>query len=85
MRQVVECVNAFKIDLPAELLAKVDEVHEQYRSPIMYMCSKEVCMQGTFLGRGARHAKTPDASPLRKYALPVCLGAVLALALAKAR
>ena len=29
VRQVEECVNAFKITLPDELMAKIDLVHEE--------------------------------------------------------
>eukprot|EP00511_Aplanochytrium_stocchinoi_P006097 CAMPEP_0204829316 /NCGR_PEP_ID=MMETSP1346-20131115/7424_1 /ASSEMBLY_ACC=CAM_ASM_000771 /TAXON_ID=215587 /ORGANISM="Aplanochytrium stocchinoi, Strain GSBS06" /LENGTH=387 /DNA_ID=CAMNT_0051959003 /DNA_START=128 /DNA_END=1288 /DNA_ORIENTATION=- len=33
VRQVKECVKAFKITLPDELLREVEEVHEEFRNP----------------------------------------------------
>merc|ERR1712032_189558 len=69
VRQVEECVNSFKLDLPDELMKKVDAIHEEFRNPSMFYCEKDVCMKAEFLGRKARHASEPDArsrSPLAR-------------------
>merc|ERR1711953_1368116 len=59
IRQVEECVGAFKLDLPQDLMDKVDTIHEEFRNPTMYYYDKEVCMKAEFLGANARHAKDP--------------------------
>ena len=59
VRQVEGCVNAFKLELPEELMAKVDIIHEEYRNPSMYYCDKAVCMKADFLGGDAWHAAKP--------------------------
>jgi len=53
VRQVEECVAAFKLELPDELMAKIDVVHEEFRNPTMYYCSKPVCMAAPWLGTAA--------------------------------
>mmetsp|Transcript_7009 Transcript_7009/g.8004 ORF Transcript_7009/g.8004 Transcript_7009/m.8004 type:complete len:411 (-) Transcript_7009:347-1579(-) len=43
VRQVEECVNAFKIEkLPEELMVEIDTINEEFRSPIIYYGIKEV-------------------------------------------
>jgi aryl-alcohol dehydrogenase-like predicted oxidoreductase len=41
VRQVEECVNAALLDLPEELMAAVDKIHEKYRNPCMFYADKE--------------------------------------------
>jgi len=53
VRQVEECVSAFKLELPDELMAAIDVIHEQYRNPSMYYCDKAVCMKAAHLGTDA--------------------------------
>ena len=36
VRQVEECVAAFKLELPEELMRAIDTVHEEFRSPTQY-------------------------------------------------
>ena len=36
VRQVEECVRAFKLELPAELMAKIDEVHHDAHDPQVF-------------------------------------------------
>lgn len=47
--QVDECISAFKIDLPKEVLDKVDVVHEEIRNPCCYYVSKPVCVDAPWL------------------------------------
>jgi len=56
VRQVEECVNAFKIKLPKEVLDEVDAVHEEFRNPVNFMNNKQLCMEAPWLEKG-RHAK----------------------------
>jgi len=60
VRQVEECVNAFKIKLPEELLKEVDAVHEEFRNPVAFFNNKELCMEAPWLSHG-RHAKMPES------------------------
>lgn len=60
VRQVEECVNAFKIKLPQEVLDEVDAVHEEFRNSACWYRNKELCQEGGFV-RGGRHASTPEA------------------------
>jgi len=83
VRQVEECVSAFKLELPEELMAKVDAIHEQYRNPSMYYCDKAVCMDAEFLGDGAWHASQPmpnALSPKELMKKPAVRSAVAAAA-----
>ena len=66
VRQVEECVGAFKIDLPDELMHKIDVIHEEFRNPTMFYCDKSVCMTAPWLGPNAHHAK--DEAPPGAYA-----------------
>jgi aryl-alcohol dehydrogenase-like predicted oxidoreductase len=59
--QVEACVAAFKLDLPDELMAKVDAVHEELRNPSMYYCDKPVCMDAKWL-----KGKVAPASQVRR-------------------
>jgi aryl-alcohol dehydrogenase-like predicted oxidoreductase len=58
VRQVEECVGAFKLELPEELMSKVDHIHEEFRNPTMFYCEKQVCMDAKWLS-GGRHAMHP--------------------------
>ena len=42
VRQVEECVGAALLELPDELMAEVDVIHEKYRNPCMYYTTKEI-------------------------------------------
>jgi aryl-alcohol dehydrogenase-like predicted oxidoreductase len=57
VKQVVDCVNAFKLELPEDLMSKIDIVNEKYRSPIQYYGKKEDIFKASWLGDNARHAK----------------------------
>ena len=56
---MVECVNAFKLELPQDLMDKVDVIHEEFRNPSMYYCEKKVCMEAPFL-KDPWHAAKPS-------------------------
>lgn len=50
VRQVKECVNAFKIEeLPPCLLQKVDEIHEQFRNPMCILADKSALVRADWL------------------------------------
>ena len=55
-----EYVEAFKLELPADLMARIDKVNEHYRSPTQFYHNKDDCFQAAWLGQDARHAKDPD-------------------------
>ena len=59
VKQMEEYVGAFKLDLPDELMAAVDVVHEQFRNPSMFYHDKPACMKAEWLGAAARSAKDP--------------------------
>ncbi|CAE8657025.1 unnamed protein product, partial [Polarella glacialis] len=60
VRQVEECVNAFKLEkLPKELLDAVDLIHEEFRSPVCHHGKKEECMAAPWLAAG-RNASKPE-------------------------
>lgn len=59
--QVEECLEAFKLELPEELMAAVDAVFEQHRNPSMFYYDKAVCMAALGWGKG-RSAKEPRLS-----------------------
>ena len=83
VRQVEECVNAFKLELPDELMDRVDALHEEFRSPTMYYCEKSVCMNAKFLGSDAWHASMPRPwSAMLKVKPPGALRAAVAAAVA---
>ena len=50
-------MGAFKIELPQELMDKIDVVHERFRNPTQYYCKKDVVREAKWLGPGARSAK----------------------------
>ena len=60
VRQVEECVNAFTLELPEELMKQIDDVHEEFRSPSLFMADKATCMKASWMGLDARHAKVPE-------------------------
>jgi len=49
VRQVQECVNAFKITLPDELLRKIDEIHEEFRNPTAYYADSKMAKNASWL------------------------------------
>jgi len=61
VQQVDECLAAFKLDLPDELMDKVDELHEQFRHPSCWYspASKEAFSKGKWMGEAARCASGP--------------------------
>jgi len=61
VKQMEEYVSAFKLDLPTELLDEVDKIHEQFRSPSMWLHNKEVCQKAEWLGPDKRSASEPIA------------------------
>ena len=62
VKQVEECVNALKLELPAELMDEVDAISERFRSPASHYHVKQVCMEAAWLGKDARPAKMPRLS-----------------------
>jgi aryl-alcohol dehydrogenase-like predicted oxidoreductase len=54
VRQVEECVNAFKIKLPREVLDEVDAVHEEFRNPSSWYANKQLCADAPWLAERAR-------------------------------
>ncbi|CAK9010939.1 unnamed protein product [Durusdinium trenchii] len=51
-RQVEECVGACKIKaLPKELLAEIDQTHEEFRNPNMHFVSKDLISNAPWLSR----------------------------------
>ena len=85
VRQVEECINAFKLELPEELMDKIDVIHEEFRNPSMYYCDKAVCMKADW-DAGAWHAmnggpskmKTLLKSPTMRMAAAAAMGAIAA-------
>jgi len=50
--QVEECVAAFRLEpLPAELNARVDEIHERFRSPTAALADKDALSKAAWLTR----------------------------------
>ncbi len=45
-----EAVRAFKLDLPTELLDKIEIIHEEIRNPCCHMSSKPACVEAPWLG-----------------------------------
>ena len=43
------CVEALKIDLPQDLMDKVDVIHEEFRSPTQYYSKKETIANAPWL------------------------------------
>ena len=54
--QVEEAVRAFKLDLPTELLDKIEIIHEEIRNPCCHMSSKPACVEAPWLGDKAMNA-----------------------------
>ncbi|KAH8095747.1 oxidoreductase [Aureococcus anophagefferens] len=59
-RQCVECCAAMRLEpLPDELNAKIDAIHERYRSPSAALCSKNLVMAAPWLDDdGAKKRRT---------------------------
>jgi len=49
VRQVEECVGAFKITLPESLLKKIDQVHEEFRNPSGFYADGELCLEAPWI------------------------------------
>uniref|UniRef100_A0A7S0RQD5 NADP-dependent oxidoreductase domain-containing protein n=1 Tax=Pyramimonas obovata TaxID=1411642 RepID=A0A7S0RQD5_9CHLO len=49
VRQVAECVGAFKITLPDELMKEIDVIHEEVRNPICFYADKPTCAAAPWL------------------------------------
>eukprot|EP00310_Coccolithus_braarudii_P016891 CAMPEP_0183359996 /NCGR_PEP_ID=MMETSP0164_2-20130417/53941_1 /TAXON_ID=221442 /ORGANISM="Coccolithus pelagicus ssp braarudi, Strain PLY182g" /LENGTH=422 /DNA_ID=CAMNT_0025534239 /DNA_START=18 /DNA_END=1286 /DNA_ORIENTATION=- len=60
VKQVEECIGAFKLELPEELMRAVDIIFEEHRNPSMYYYEKEICLEGTWLGSSAVTAAKPN-------------------------
>lgn len=54
VKQVDECIGAFRLELPEELMTEVDNLHEQFREPSMYYHNKDTVMKPQW---------APDAPP----------------------
>jgi len=59
VKQVDECIGAFRLELPQELMTAVDELHEQFRDPSMFYHDKQVCMASAWIGSSVRPASQP--------------------------
>lgn len=72
VRQVNECVGAFKITLPECLMKAVDIIHEEFRSPVSFYANKATCMEAPWL-EAPCHASTTDLSavPAQFLGVPV--------------
>mmetsp|Transcript_688 Transcript_688/g.2181 ORF Transcript_688/g.2181 Transcript_688/m.2181 type:complete len:412 (-) Transcript_688:167-1402(-) len=57
VKQIEECINACKIELPEEILTAVDIIHEQYRHPSIFLHDKAVTMEAKWLGDAPVSAK----------------------------
>ena len=62
VKQVEECVAAFKLELPEDLMAKIDTVNEKYRNPTQFYHNKDDILKASWLGPHARHARDPDTA-----------------------
>ena len=60
VQQCVECCAAMRLEpLPDELNAKIDAIHERYRSPSAALCSKNLVMAAPWLDDdGAKKRRT---------------------------
>lgn len=81
VRQVEECVAAFKLELPDELMAKINVVHEEFRNPSMYYCSKDVCMEAPWQSRAVPASQIWRASGKAMKAGTLVAGAAAVAAL----
>ena len=41
-------------------MKKIDDVHEEFRSPSLFMANKASCMKASWMGLDARHAMKPE-------------------------
>jgi len=62
VKQVEECIEALKLELPEELMTAVDKIHEQYRHPACHMHDKPTCMAAEWLGNSAVRAYEAPSS-----------------------
>lgn len=83
--QVDACVAAFKLELPEELMDKIDAVHEEFRNPSMFYCDKPTCMEAKWLGSAACPASKPRSSIGKMHVAAACMAAAAALGVAFAR
>lgn len=62
VKQVEECLEAFKLELPQELMDAVDKLSEQFRIPACHMHDKPTCSKAEWLGADAvRATDSPSA------------------------
>lgn len=59
VKQVDECLAAFKLELPQELMDAVDKLSEQFRIPACHMHDKPTCAEAAWLGADAVRATDP--------------------------
>merc|ERR1712216_8737 len=64
-----ECVGAFKLELPKELMVAVDVIFEQFRNPSMFYYDKAACMDSKWMGSYARPASQPLKTGYLSWAL----------------
>lgn len=57
VKQVEDCVAAFKLVLPDDLMKKIDLVNEKFRSPSQFYHDKDMVLKAPWLGDAAYHAK----------------------------
>ena len=61
VQQCVECCAALRLEpLPDELNAKIDAIHERYRSPSAALCSKSLVMAAPWLDDGGAKKRRTD-------------------------
>jgi len=69
VKQVEECISAFKLELPEELMLAINCIFEQHRNPSMFYYDKPTCMDGKWLGSYARPASKPLTTSYLSWAL----------------
>ncbi|KAL1510349.1 hypothetical protein AB1Y20_006665 [Prymnesium parvum] len=57
--QLDECVGAFRLELSEQLMTAVDELHEQFRYPTMYINEKQACVKAKWLLSPSRKVPGP--------------------------
>eukprot|EP00928_Gymnodinium_smaydae_P087889 TRINITY_DN72078_c0_g1_i1.p1 TRINITY_DN72078_c0_g1~~TRINITY_DN72078_c0_g1_i1.p1 ORF type:complete len:437 (-),score=89.88 TRINITY_DN72078_c0_g1_i1:194-1504(-) len=50
VKQMEQCISGLKMDLPEDLMAAVDCIHEEIRNPACHMNHKSICMDAPWLG-----------------------------------
>ena len=60
VQQCVECCAALRLEpLPEDLNAKIDAIHERYRSPSAAFCSKKLVMDAPWLANEKKRKAPP--------------------------